>query len=324
MTPELKIFVGIAGGALGIFALVLIISFICYRLTFYTDRKNHHALYKGLSDEQIKDNPHKQMSRRLVDSLAALPYEEVFIKSRDGLTLAAKYYHAKDGAPLQIQVHGYKSNSMRDFSGGATEAIRRGHNLLLIDQRAHGKSEGKTISFGVKERYDILSWIEYGLLRFGQDTKIILCGISMGAATVIMASELSLPENVVGIVADCPCLSAGAIIRKVVKEDMHLPAGILMPFVWLGGFIFGGFDMNSADCATAAKKSKIPILLIHGEGDSFVPVSMSDEIAAASELVRYEKFPEAGHGLSFIFDNARYLSVLDEFINKTLQSEDRN
>lgn len=320
MTEELKIFIITVGTVSAILLLLLLVSYICYRMTFYADRKNQHSIYKGLSDEEIKDDPHKEMSRRLVDALVSLPYEEIFIKSRDGLTLAAKYYHASDDAPIEIQLHGYKSNSMRDFSGGATEAIRRGYNLILPDQRAHGKSEGNTISFGVNERYDVLSWIEYALSRFGSDKKIILCGISMGAATVLMSSELSLPENVVGIIADCPCRSAYSIIRKVIKKDMHLPAGILMPFVRLGGLLYGRFDMCAADCKTAVEKAKIPILLIHGEGDKFVPISMSEEIAAANELVRFERFPEAGHGLSFIFDNARYLQLLDEFENKTLHN----
>ena len=318
MTEELKIVLIGVFWAVALFLILLLASYISYRMTFYADRKNQHAVYRGLSDEEIKDNPRKEMSRRLVDDLVRRPYEEVFIKSRDGLTLAAKYYHACDGAPVQIQFHGYKSNSMRDFSGGATEAIRRGYNLILPDQRAHGKSEGETISFGVMERYDVLSWIEYALSRFGEGTKVILCGISMGAATVLMASELDLPDEVVGIIADCPCLSADAIIRKVVREDMHLPEKLLMPFVRLGGIIFGRFDMCSADCKTAVKKAKVPILLIHGEGDNFVPISMSEEIAAQNELVQFERFAEAGHGLSFIFDNGRYLRLLDEFENKTL------
>lgn len=318
MAEELKIFLISASVAVALFLLLLLICYISYRMTFYADRKNQHAVYRGLSEEEINGNPHKEMSRRLVDDLVRVPYDEVFIKSRDGLTLAAKYYHAGDGAPVQIQFHGYKSNSMRDFSGGATEAIRRGYNLILPDQRAHGKSEGDTITFGVMERYDVLAWIDYAISRFGEGTKIILCGISMGAASVLMASGLDLPSEVVGIIADCPCLSADSIIRKVIRCDMHLPEKLLMPFVRLGGAIFGRFDMCSADCKTAVKEAKVPILLIHGEGDNFVPISMSEEIAAQSELVQFERFADAGHGLSFIFDNARYLRLLDEFENKTL------
>ena len=132
------------------------------------------------------------------------PCEFVTIQSRDGLTLSGRYYHTADGAPLAIGFHGYKSCWLTDFCGGADIAFQMGQNVLLVDERAHGKSQGRTISFGIKERQDLLCWIDYALARFGSDVKILLYGVSMGGATVVMASELELPENVKGIVADCP------------------------------------------------------------------------------------------------------------------------
>ena len=223
----------------------------------------------------------------------------------------------KDGAPLEIHFHGFKSISVHDFSGGTTKAIRRGHNVLLVDQRAHGKSEGATISFGAKERYDVLSWCEYAVERFGGGVKIVLVGISMGAATVLMASALALPKNVAGIIADCPFSTPDGIVKKVMR-DMKLPVPLLVPFVRVGGIIFGGFDILSASPVSAVKATKIPILIIHGEGDKLVPVQMSDELCEAGATVTLHKFPEAGHGLSFVFDNERYLRTLDDFYKKIL------
>ena len=230
-------------GILGaIILLILVLSYITFRMTFRFTKGASRELYYGLEGEL---DGIKKERRALIERLAKIPSEDVFIESRDGLTLHARYYHASANAPLDIQFHGYKSMAQRDFSGGAYECISRGHNVLLVDQRAHGKSSGKVISFGVKERLDVLSWINYSLTRFGDNTRIMLYGISMGAATVLMASELKLPENVVGIVADCPYSSPKDIIKKVMR-DMRLPSGIFYPFVRLGALLFGGFDPNAA------------------------------------------------------------------------------
>ena len=138
----------------------------------------------------------------LIDRMAALAYEQVFTTSFDGLTLAGRYYEVKAGAPLAICFHGYRGSAVRDFCGGAIICMEAGYNTLVIDERGHGKSRGHTVSFGVKEKYDVISWIDYANRRFGKEQKIVLCGISMGASTVLMASALPLPENVVGITAD--------------------------------------------------------------------------------------------------------------------------
>lgn len=135
---------------------------------------------------------------------------------------AAQYYAGRPGAPVQIMMHGYKSGAERDFCGGAQIAVQGGYHVLLVDQRAHGKSEGRCLTFGIQERYDCRAWVNYAVGRFGADTKILLYGVSMGAATVLMAGGLNLPRNVVGIVADCGYSSPAAIIRKVIR-DQHLP-----------------------------------------------------------------------------------------------------
>lgn len=241
--------------------IILLVSYIAFRMTFLFTKGNELELYKGLDGELDEI---KRKRKTLIERLACIPYEDVYTESYDGLRLHARYYHCSDTAPLAIQFHGYKSISLRDFSGGAYECISRGHNLLLVDQRAHGESCGKVITFGIKERLDVRAWVDYSLSRFGKDVKIMLYGISMGAGTVLMASELKLPKNVVGIVADCPFSSPRAIIKKVTR-DMGLPADLLYPFVRLGALIFGGFDPDFASAVSAVKSTDAPILLIHGE-----------------------------------------------------------
>lgn len=297
---------------------VLAISYFCYRTAFFSPRKNRDVLPEAHGKQF---DPHRDTMRRIFSQLAARKYEDVTVRSHDGLLLAGKYYHVRDGAPLAIAFHGYRSCSMTDFAGGSELCFEMEQNLLLIDERAHGKSEGCTISFGIEERYDCLTWVQYAVNRFGKDVKIVLYGISMGAATVLMASGLELPENVKAVVADCPYSSPSDIIRKVCK-DRHYPPHLSYPFVLLGARLFGHFDLNATTAAQAVKRSRVPILIIHGESDRFVPAEMSAQIAhAAPQNVRRETFPDADHGISFLCDEARYKSLVREFVAKALGSE---
>ena len=150
------------------------------------------------------------------------PYEDVSITSHDGLKLTGRYYHVSDGAPLEIQCHGYKGNPFVDFAGAWSIAKAAGRNVLLINQRCHGGSEGKTITFGILERRDVMGWIDYASNRFG-NVPILLSGVSMGAATVLMASALDLPPNVKGIVADCPYSSPECIIHERLGSKYSMP-----------------------------------------------------------------------------------------------------
>lgn len=249
----------------------------------------------------------------LIAEMAAIPYEEIRIRGRDGTPLFARYYHVRDGAPLQIQVHGYHGSAIRDFCGGNKLAREAGHNTLIIDQRAHGESGGRAVTFGIRERYDCLDWIEEVNRRFSPPA-IILSGVSMGAATVLMAASLSLPSNVRGIIADCPYSSPGAIIAKVCGE-MGFPPRLTMPFVRLSGLLWGNFDLCSASPRESVMQAQVPILIIHGEDDRFVSCAMSREIArCAGTYCHLETFPNAGHGLSFIEDFPRYAAAVEKFL----------
>ena len=294
--------------------IILIISFLCYFKAFYSPFKKQN------DDCILLDLPaFKPLEKGLVANIKKIqqiPYKDVEITSYDGLKLHANYYHNKDGAILAICFHGYRGTPIRDFSGGVKAYLDMGYNVLLVHQRAHKDSEGHTITFGIKESKDCLSWIRYALRRFGTKQKIILCGISMGASTVLLASENKLPKNVKGIIADCPFSSPKAIIKKVCSKDMHIPFFLGYPFVWLGGILFGHFNMNGGDIKKALRNNKLKILLIHGEADTYVPCSMSKEIADNDKNIDIELFPNADHGLSFVIDQPRYEKIVKEFVNK--------
>ena len=240
--------------------------------------------------------------------------ETVTITSHDGLKLCGKYYHTADGAPVQIMFHGYRSLSLRDSAGGYMLAKKMGFNILAVDQRAHANSGGRVITFGIIERIDVLSWCSYAVGRFGNNISIVLSGLSMGAATVLMASQMPLPSNVVAIMADCPYSSPKAIIKKVC-HDRHIPWCMAKPFLYLGARLFGGFSLNSCTAVDAVKEAKVPILLLHGEADRFVPYQMSEEIFdACASSVQLHTFPNAGHGLCYMTDPLRYEDIVTRFL----------
>ncbi len=293
--------------------LILALCWWLFRFIFYSPiprRENPYSFPKGEQYAQARER-----LTTLIKDFDALPFETVTLTSHDGLKLYGRYYHVRDGAPVQIQFHGYHGTALRDFCGGNRLARDAGQNSLVIDERAHGKSEGHVISFGINERLVCLGWINYAAERFGPETPIIISGVSMGAATVLMAAELELPENVRCIVADCPYSSPEAIIRKVCG-DLHMCDRLFFPFIRLAARLFGGFSLCSASALESVKHSKVPILLIHGLADSFVPCDMSRSLAkACASPVRLETFPGADHAMSYVADEARYERILQEFFS---------
>lgn len=299
---------------LGLAAVVLCAAYAVFRIIFRSPDRTQNDDFHLAGGEQT--DALRDEITEMIRAARAIPYEPVCTTSFDGLRLNGRYYYQRDGAPLAILFHGYRGTPARDFSGGIQSYRAAGFNLLLIEQRAHCTSEGHVITFGVKERRDCMKWIGYARERFGEQTEILLCGISMGAATVLMASGLDLPENVRGILADAPFTSPKAIITKVIR-DRKLPLWIVWPLTWLGARIFGGFDPSAADASEAVKRAKVPILLIHGEDDRFVPCEMGREIAsAAPERIELHTFPNAGHGLSFLVDRPRYERITRAFFTR--------
>ena len=300
-------------------AAVLGFSYFAYRIAFFAPEKGREAIP---ATSGAHYDPYREVMKLIYTQLAEREYEDVYVTSHDGLRLHGRYYHVRDGAPLDICLHGYRSSPMTDFSGGAELSLELGHNLLLVDQRGHGKSQGKTITFGILERHDCLTWINWALEQLGRDTQILLYGISMGASTVLMASGLELPHQVKGIVADCPYNAPMAIICNV-SDGMRIPSKLVKPFLILGARLYGGFRLRETNAAQAVANSKVPILIIHGEADTFVPCSMSEEIFAASVgNVRRCTFPGAEHGISYLVDKQRYSQIVSDFINQVTNSAD--
>ena len=264
----------------GLLLLALGVAYGAYRFAYYSPHKNQNDPY--LAPDGHRYTPEDGPTYGLIREMDELPFEPVTIRSRDGLQLFGRYYAVAEGAPLQIQMHGYRGHALRDFCGGS---------------------------------WDCLQWAEYAAQRW-PGVPISLAGISMGAATVLMASDLPLPEEVKGIIADCGYSSPRAIIKHVCWS-LPKPFRIFYPFTSLSAELFGHFDPDAGSALGAVSNTTLPILLIHGEADGFVPCEMSREIAAAcASKVRLETFPGADHGVSYLSDPERYGRIVKEFLER--------
>ena len=298
---------------IAVIGIVLLTSYICFRITYYVSDKNRRdALAQPLPPGDIYV-PHHETMRAWIAQMHAEPRRDVSVTSFDGLTLRGYYYEYEPGAPVELMFHGYRGTSERDLCGGIQRCFALKRNVLIVDQRACGRSEGRVITFGVNESRDLLTWVDFLRREQGEQVPIILTGVSMGAATVMIGTGHALPDNVIGVLADCGYTSARDIIKKVIR-DMHLPANLLYPFVRLGGRLYGHFDVEEFSPLEAMSRCQLPIIFFHGETDDFVPCEMSrrnyEACAAPKRLVTV---PNAGHGLAFVVDQEGYLQKLDEF-----------
>jgi fermentation-respiration switch protein FrsA (DUF1100 family) len=299
----------LAVGGIGVYTV--------YKMVFGRSKKND-----GFEEEVLKGKqyePYQLIVKEGIKKAAELPFQRIFIEARDGITLAGKYYHVKNGAPLILFFHGYRGSALRDGHGILLYAQKAGYNALLVDQRGHGKSGGKTITFGMKERYDCMDWIHYINRRFGDHTPIVLAGISMGASTVLMTADFGLPVNVKGMMADCPYSATKEILREVMKQ-MKFPVNVTYTAVKLGAKIFGRFDIEEHSVVKSMENCYLPVLFIHGEEDYFVPCKMSEECfdACVSEDKKRVVVKGAAHGMSFCVDGELYKRELDEFLDRIL------
>lgn len=296
-----------------VLVLVLLTAAICFFMAFY-------AVRKPITDEERFDIPPGKIYEPYRDAMVswmkevrAMPHREFSIQSFDGLTLRGKYYECQPGAPIELMMHGYRGTAERDLCGGVQRCFALGRNTLIIDQRACGHSDGNVISFGINESRDCLAWIDFLIQEFGEDVKIILTGISMGASTVLITAGEDLPPNVIGALADCGYSTARDIIKKVIRQ-LHLPANVLYPFVKLGARVYGGFRLESKSSLEAMQRCRIPVIFFHGDADDFVPCDMSriNHEACIAEK-RMVTIPGAGHGLAYLVDSEGYLQALREF-----------
>ena len=261
--------------------------------------------------------PYREIMREGTKKLHERKPEKVHIINRQGLRLCGHWIAAEEPKRTVVMMHGFRSSWDKDFSAAVDFFLAQGCNLLIVEQRARGESQGKYITYGLYERYDCIEWLRYADVRCGGSLPIYADGISMGATTVMLASELNMPSNVVGIIADCGFTSAAEILTHVIKKSYSLPEKPVLPMLSAICKRVAGFGFYDRSTVDALKNNSRPILFIHGEDDFFVPCEMSrrnyEAAVAPKEIITV---PKAGHGLSYLVDRERCEDALTRLFDR--------
>ncbi|MBR6772410.1 MAG: alpha/beta hydrolase [Clostridia bacterium] len=276
--------------------------------------KKMKNVMSGSNPEDTLSSKTKTELKNGAEFLLSRETETPTITARDGVLLNAHWVPHPNPKRVIIAMHGWRSSWTHDFCSIASFWYNMGCSVLYPDQRGQQGSGGDYMSFGMLERFDCLDWADWVNERCGTDIPVYLAGVSMGATSVLMASELELPSNVRGVLADCGFTTPEAIWRHVAQSNLHLPYWVQRGLV--DEMCRKKLNLASNSCSTleALKKAKVPVLFIHGSDDHFVPVEMTykNYIACASPK-KLLIVPGADHGMSYLVDKKAYQNALCGF-----------
>lgn len=287
----------------------IVFGFIAFERSF--SRRNYEGDQVEAASKKVGDRPFHEYFRKGIYWFKDFKSkEEVWIKSRDGLNLKGYYLkNENSNGKVIILCHGYRSFPYFDFSASAKFYYEEGFDLLFIVHRTHLESDGKYITFGLKERYDLLEWIKYVDTRHNGKTKILLAGVSMGASTVMYTLGLDLPESVKGAVCDCGFDCPKHVIGFALIEVFKIKpiANFMSNFVSLAAFFKIGSFLGRVNTKKSLKNNKLPVMFAHGEADDVVPFKMFEKntsVGSFDKILVTSK--EAAHGLVFYYENEKY------------------
>lgn len=307
----------IIGGAAAAFAAAeFVTAAYFYRRTMKRNRVKVERTMKmaGTDWSQYADFIGKRK-----EAFLAEPHEDVWITAEDGLKLHGTFFPNKGSKRIVLCFHGYTSEGMKDYIALSDYYLSRGFAMLLADERAHGQSEGTYIGFGCLDRKDALRWLDFMIQTCGGDIEIIMHGTSMGAATVLMASGLTLPPQVKGIVSDCGFTSPKEVFTHVLHTMYHLPAFPIIPIADAMNKRLAGYGMDECNAAREVRNSTTPTLFIHGSADTFVPCSMCEKLYENCGAKKRKLIIEgAAHAESYYKDTKRYEEALDLLLEEVL------
>ena len=247
--------------------------------------------------------------------------EDLYINSFDNLKLHALFINNNTNKTI-ICVHGYKAkDGLYDFGMSASFLNSLGYNLLFVDNRAHGLSQGKYIGFGVLDSIDVNSWVDYLVTNMNQET-IILYGMSMGAATVLNidsspsdSSPCSSPVK--AIIADCGFASGYDEVAYQIKKMYHLPSFPLVPISNILLKLLAKYSLKDKEAYKSIKNYHNNLLIIHGGKDHFVPTSDAYKIfEKATCKKKLLIIKDASHAKSYLKDTELYEQTIKEFLDE--------
>lgn len=307
-----------AGALAGVSALAAGVSYLTTRFFVRAalDRKKPKAMeatHRRASGSKGNDE-FRHFRAAAAQRLLEEETQPVFLTAQDGVRLAGHWYPCENPERVVIAVHGWRTTWNRDFGMMADFLHESGCDVLFIEQRGQNDSGGDYMGFGVTEQFDCQDWAQWVIRCKSDSLPIYLYGVSMGGATVCMAAGLLLPETVHGIIGDCGFTSPDAIWKHVAEDNFHVPYGINRR---MAGHLYQKRNQINPfhySAVEALGRTQIPVLLIHGEEDRFVPVEMAREnFEACASPKRLLIVPGAGHAMSYYTDPEGYETALRNF-----------
>lgn len=284
-----------------IISFYLFISFYVFR--FFVDRSfSKDILFKGKKSKEDKSN----------DTLH-FKYEDIYINAPDNVKLHSYVVNNVGSLKWIICAHGY--------SGDATNLLPQidhffecGYNVLAIDLRAHGKSQGKYCGLSYLDAKDIKLWIEW-ILETAPNASIALFGLSLGGASVLMTASNQLDERVKCVISDSAPADFSTQFKHIWSWFVKIPSKIILPAINMWMKILAKYSLYDASPQNNIKNIKMPCLIIHGKQDNFVQETMAheifEEIKGVKELLIV---PNADHTQSLKVAPIAYWKKVDSFL----------
>lgn len=309
------VFIGIAIAVFLIISTYIWIVTITFGLLFRRPITKKQVYLRPLFGEGF--NRHTESIKKTQEYFAGKKHENVSIVSSN-IVLRGKFFEKPKSDKIVIFIHGYYSSGMRDIGYFGDLYKNLNVSLLIIDQRANGRSEGMYSTLGAMERFDIREWIFYLNTRYQGKKDIYLHGVSMGAATSLLVTSLQyLPLSFKGVIADCGYSSTNGVLLYAGKRLVKIRPKLLMWGMNFFARFFAGFYLNKVKVAKELRKNnEIPILFLHGTDDRFVPFNMSvKNYKASSSPKKLVAFEGAGHCESYLINSELYTKEVKEFLN---------
>lgn len=309
-----------------VLAILIFYFILCLYIAFVAvgkkKKRTRQSLEKVLSNPSLSsEHEHARRYIERIETLENAVSKTLTVESFDGLKLKAYYAPCgKSTDTFVLLVHGYDSDAFTAFGSQIKFYKDLGYDVIVIDQRACGNSEGKYVTFAVNESRDVADWCHYITSEFKNCKNIVLHGISLGGASVLLSLDKQLPSEAKCIIDDCGFDSPEGILHHVLKKDYHLPSFIRKTAIIFCEILckcrFRG--VNTED---VLKNADLPVLFIHGALDTYVPYYMSeDNYKAAKNPFEFYTVADAHHANSFILDESGCFSAVKRLLEQVLQN----
>lgn len=309
----------IIGGSV-IFALLLLLGAGFYMLDYSLKPENEGRELVGSFQYMYKEYPGLESWVDSLQQVGAL--KDTFILAPDEVRLHAYYIHAPHPtAKTAVIVHGYTDNAIRMFMIGRLYNHDLGYNVLLPDLRNAGLSDGDHFQMGWLDRLDVLQWMDVANRIYGDSTRMVVHGISMGAATTMMVSGEKQPPYMKCFVEDCGYTDVWEEFAHKLKSGFGLPSFPLMNVTNALCKVKYGWSFKEASALNQVKKSTLPMFFIHGDADTYVPTEMVNRLFDAKTEGEKERWivPGAVHAMSYRDNAEEYTKKVKDFTDKYIQ-----